>query len=167
MPLRVLFLLCSLGLLSACASGFETHYKPASPLDTPMASYETCYDTKVERISPYDRADKVIEDMKSKGYVLIGQAKWESIGEESNQTALDQGRKVGACIVLWSRLEAGVEHSTRTVSNYTPARKEKVVIDGKEHTIEIPAKTTYHQEPYDYKRYEFRGYFFAKMKKHQ
>ncbi len=164
MHFKNLFLFFGLMLLTSCASGFETNYLPTSYLDVPVSSYELCLDTKVERISPFERSVQLFEEMEERGYILIGQAKWESAGEESNQTAYEQGIKVGACLVYWSRVEAGVEHSLRSVGTYVPGHRRTVIVDGDAITVDVPGKTVYHQEPYDYPRYEYRGYFFAKAK---
>ncbi len=165
MRLHTFVLLSSFILLSGCASGFEQNYHPVLPSGN-IAPLKPCAIPKVEKMRPHADADEVKAKMRTRGYVLIGEAQWESISDESNETALEQGQKVGACLVLWRRLDAGIMHTTRTVSDYHPAYTKTIKVRGKHgtetKTIEVPAQTTYHDEPVDYQRYDYMGLFFAK-----
>ncbi len=167
MRISCLVLLTSLTFLWGCASGFEQNYHPVqNPIATSIP-LKRCATPKVEKLGPHANIKGIKESMLADGYVLIGEARWESINEESNETAMEQGQKVGACLVLWRRADAGILHTTRTVTDYTPAHTTTVKVKNKHghstKTIDVPAKTTYHEEPVDYQRYEYMGLFFAKL----
>ncbi len=159
---KVALLSCCM-LLAACSSGFENNYQPV--LERPMAQapLQVCTKTQVEKLSPYTNIDEARKSMEAKGYVLIGKAQWEGTSEESSSTALEQGEKVGACLVLWRKIDAGVTHTTRTMSHYTPPRQKTVEVEGETKIITIPGHTDYYEEPVTYQRYDYLGLFFGKL----
>ncbi len=163
---KIALLSCCM-LLAACGTGFENNYQPVLERPVTQAPLQVCAKTQVEKLSPYADIHQVQKDMEAKGYVLIGKAQWESTSNESSDTALEQGEKVGACLVLWRKIDAGVTHTTRTVSHYTPPRQKTIVVEGSQgketRVITIPGHTDYYQEPVIYQRYDYLGLFFAKL----
>ncbi len=165
---NILLGIMTAALLGGCASGFETHYTPVSG-STMMTStnVQTCPTPKVEKFPAHMSADVIEKQAYERGYVLIGKAHWKSTVDESDDNALLQGQKVGACFVAWRRADAGVIHTTRTVSEYTPPQQKKVTTytrDGRKEVkvVEVPGETRYREVPVSYQQYDFIGLFFGK-----
>ncbi len=165
MKINAFFLTCCLICLSGCASGFEQNYQPEERY-APGVNIQTCMTPRVEKMSPYEHFDDVNARMQAKGYILMGRSEWESTFDENKDTAFEQGQKVGACVVLWRRVDAGTVHSTRTVSHFIPATTTTVTVAGKygpeTRTVEVPGRTESREEPVTYQRYDFLGLFFGK-----
>ncbi len=166
--MRILFccVLC-VSVLTGCGSGFESHYKPVSFYDYGSPEFgPACPNPRVEALPLHVDFETIQKTQRAKGYVLIGQAKWKSTQHESDDSALEQAQHVGACLVLWSKADAGTVQSTQRVTEYIPARTMKVINntkDGKEEKhIEIPAERIYKDVPVTYQQYEYIGLFFAK-----
>jgi len=91
-------------LLSACASGYSQFYTPAQGA-TPETiaagrAAPPTGDPIVERTAPPSDAAKLLEAYAKRGYVLIGSSTFNSGRAESDSSAIEQGRKVGADLVL-------------------------------------------------------------------
>ncbi len=162
---HILFL--SLAFLTGCASGFEENYQPVHANEMGSAAIQPCLSTKVEKMPLHESIDEAKARMAEQGYILIGEAQWESTMDESAQSARDQGKKVGACVVLWRRVEAGLVHTTQTVTEHIPGYSTTVTVKGshgnERKTIDVAGRTVYHEEPVVYQRYDFLGLFFGKL----
>lgn len=92
-------------LLAGCASGYSQFYKPA-PGATPEAIAATRVAPPtgqpiVERAAPPGSdATALLDAYAKRGYVLIGSSTFNSGTAESEDAAIQQGRKVGADLVL-------------------------------------------------------------------
>ncbi|HEY8878642.1 MAG TPA: PDZ domain-containing protein [Roseateles sp.] len=91
-------------LLTGCASGYQQFYRPA-PGATPeaLAAERAAPPTGsplVERASSKTSADEIIDAYARRGYVLIGSSSFNSGQSESDAAAVEQGRRVGADLVV-------------------------------------------------------------------
>lgn len=126
---RMLFLLGALALLGGCGS-VATRHEQAIDLPEPMpqptenSHYEASFERGPEyinalRAEPAPVRPNVIEgknergdqrELASKGFVRIGNARFESDDEKSVRDALDIGGQVGADQVWFYRNQDGDEH---------------------------------------------------------
>ncbi len=155
--------LCSV-LVGCMEGGFSEHYTPVMmPSEVNVA--RCTGDPRVQRF-PRGSDREIIQMMTEKGYVLIGEASWTGPAYEDDSSALSQGKKVGACLVVWGRAEVGQRLVTRSVDVHVPA--ETVIVRERhrggrtvEKTIEKPShyETQYVQETVT--DYSYKGMFFA------
>ena len=104
MPLRAVSLAIAAGCwLSGCASGFEKFYTPAPNAQATLTSPLMLPAPKTPQL--YLHSNDVQADAKrlrEDGYIYIGSSSFYGPANRSNQSqALEQGKKVGAAIVLF------------------------------------------------------------------
>lgn len=101
--LRLAFAAASSIALVSCASGYSSFYTPA-----PYATPEAIAAVRVapppatpllERSGP-DDPEKIVAAYAKRGYTIIGHSMFNSGTKESEESALKQGRNVGADLVL-------------------------------------------------------------------
>ncbi len=174
MLFRLLSTFCCTLFLTACvSSGFEANYQPVLDYgENSFGGIEKCNIPQVEKLMPESFGEslkQVQERTIAKGYVLVGRAYWKSTSHESNEDALEQGKKVGACLVLWRQEDAGIIHTTETVSDYIPAKTITVKSSGThghdKTVVTEDARYEYHEVPVSKQQYEYVGLFFAKKRK--
>lgn len=99
----LLFFVSSTILLGGCASGYSQFYQPASGLDLERiySSRATAAPAQpvVERGSAGD-PDQVLAAYAKRGYLMIGSSTFTSGRKETDESAIQQGKSVGADIVL-------------------------------------------------------------------
>ncbi len=155
-------------LLTGCAaSGFQEHYKPVAVQSTTNDyAVHTCpppHEPQVQKITFAFNVQEHIARMFQKGYTLIGEAHWEGRDWESLDEALEQGKAVNACFVLWGKKHTGEKLETVAVQNYIPSESKTIIRDdGETEEIYIPShyETDYVPEMVSY--YQYVGLFFAK-----
>ncbi|MBB6598235.1 PDZ domain-containing protein [Luteimonas sp. MC1825] len=101
--IRLAFSIASSLLLVSCASGYSSFYTPATGA-TPdaIASYRAAPPPAMpllERSSPGD-PEAILAAYAKRGYVMIGHSMFNSGTNESESSALKQGKSVGADLVL-------------------------------------------------------------------
>ena len=102
--IRKFFILLAISImLGGCANGYKQFYKPANgvtpesiarmranpPPETPL----------VERIPPIN-GSAAMDAYSKRGYILIGSAEFNSSRSESENSAIEQGKAVGADLVV-------------------------------------------------------------------
>jgi len=90
--------------LSACVSGYSQFYTPA-PGATPeriaaLRAAPSPREPVVERAVPPAEWRPVLDSYAKRGYALIGSSSFNSGNQESDNAAVEQGRSVGADLVL-------------------------------------------------------------------
>ncbi len=153
--------------LVACGpSGFEKNYVPE--LDYTggaQGNLEKCSIPRVVRVPVSENIAGLKERASREGYALIGQSQWKSTYEESNEEALEQGKKVGACLVYWQRVDAGFIQTTRLETEHIPAQTTTIERDGITETVIIePSRTENIEVPVTLKQYDYFALFFLKKR---
>lgn len=101
--MRMLVLSVLILMLSGCASGYKTFYKPM-----PQATSEVVANRRVspppeipivERTAPGD-PNAIVDSYIKRGYLMIGSSSFYSDGKESEESAIRQGQDAGADLVL-------------------------------------------------------------------
>lgn len=90
-------------VLTGCASGYREFYRPTSGFDaqriaTLRAAPAPAQPT-VERARP-GNSDQILDAYAKRGYIMIGNSMFNSGRPESEDSALQQGKEVGADLVL-------------------------------------------------------------------
>lgn len=103
MPYRALLVGALVLLLSGCVSGYKQFYQPTQGL-TPeiVASRRPAPPPPVpavERAQPTD-SQVILDSYGKRGFVMIGHSSFNSGQPESEQSAVEQGKEVGADLVL-------------------------------------------------------------------
>jgi hypothetical protein len=100
---KIVALGATLALLTGCASGFETYYRPAPPATLVMATPSLLPPPPTPAV--YMHSADVQADGKrllEGGYVFIGDSSFYGPANRSNEEqAVEQGKKVGASVVLF------------------------------------------------------------------
>ncbi len=102
---RLAMLLASALFLAGCASGYSQFYRPAPGMSAEgVAAMRAAPPTGqpiIERAAPPGQAgDAVLDAYVKRGYVLIGSSQFNSGMAEPDEAAIEQGRKIGADLVL-------------------------------------------------------------------
>ncbi len=158
---------CFSFFLGACGpSGFEKNYIPELDYGASgQGSLEKCISPRVVRVPASETLNSLKERATRDGYVLIGQAQWKSTYAESEDEALKQGKKVGACFVYWQRVDAGFIKTTRMETEHIPARETTIIQNGIEQTVILePSRTEYTEVPVTLKQYDYLALFFLKKR---
>lgn len=165
--------------LSACASGYSQFYRPAQgatpeavaanrampPPDRPM----------VERSAPPSSPEKLLDAYAKRGYVLVGTSFFNSGSNESEDAAVEQGRKVGADLVLilnprytgssttalpFTTPTTSTSYSSGTATAYGPSGPVSAVASGT--TTTYGTQTTY--IPITVHRMDYGAAYFVKQR---
>ncbi len=91
------------GVLSGCASGYKEFYRPVNGFDVAriaeLRASPPPAQPLVERAQP-GNADEILDAYAKRGYVMIGSSMFNSGRAESEDSAVEQGKSVGADLVL-------------------------------------------------------------------
>ncbi len=93
-------------LLSGCANGFSKYYNGATAEQIRAVPGATPCQTPVVAALPGDDAGEIKRKLFEEGYNVIGYSHFTSGMGENSDHALAQGKKLGACLVLY-----GARHS--------------------------------------------------------
>lgn len=165
--------------LTACASGYKTFYKPAagSTADA-IASRRAAPPGEpiVERSPPPgDQAGLMLDSYAKRGFVLIGSSSFNTGQPESEQNAVQQGRDVGADLVLilnprytgstttampWTTPTTSTTYSSGTATAYGPGGTVSAYGSGTSTTY--GTQTTY--IPITIHRSDYGAVYFIKAK---
>lgn len=171
--------LASAFLLAACASGYKQFYQPAQGIDPQrIASQRLAPPPEtpiVERGAPTSDLRTVLDPYAKRGYVMIGMSSFNSGRAESESSAIDHGRTVGADLVLimspkytgsvttsmpLSTPTSSTSHSTGTATAYGP--RGPITAYGSGTTTTYGTSTTY--VPITVHRSDFGAIFFVKQR---
>ncbi len=162
-------LLCVLVLfLTGCSNGFQKHYTPEQNTMGINSNTQSCAVPEVRPL-PKNVSDSDLEVlMFEKGYVLIGSANWNG-AERSDKYdvahASEQGKKVLACLVLWSRVYSGEEESITPITTYTPSTTTTTTTwDGKTEIVTTPRSESTEYITTSISLADYKGLFYAKLK---
>ena len=100
---RIVFFLALAALVSGCASGYKQFYIPAQGATPEVISTRRVAPPPpipiLER-APFGDTKAILDAYTKRGYVMIGSAVFNSGKSESEDAAVNQGREVGADLVL-------------------------------------------------------------------
>ncbi len=154
--------------LMGCSNGFQKNYTPKQHAMGINNKTQRCAVPEVRQL-PENISDNDLEIMMfEKGYVLIGSAKWN--GPERNDKydtahASEQGKKVLACLVLWSRVYSGEEEFTTPITTRAPSTTTTVTtMSGDLETVIVPGATSTEYVTTSISRADYKGLFYAKLK---
>ncbi len=154
--------------LIGCSNGFQKFYTPEQHNMGINNKTQSCTVPEVRQL-PKNVSDTELEIlMFEKGYVLIGSANWN--GPEYNDSydisqAREQGKKVLACLVLWSRIYSGEEKSSMPVTTFTPSKTTTVTtMSGDFATVTTPGSVSTDYIPISISHADYKGLFYAKLK---
>lgn len=165
--------------LTACANGYKQFYKPAPGVDperiTALRASPPTGNPIVERGSHSTDPRAVIDAYAKRGYVMIGSSSFNSGRTESDASAIDQGRVVGADLILildpkytgsvttsmpLSTPTSSTSYSTGTATAYGPGGP--VTAYGSGTTTTYGTSTTY--VPITVHRSDYGAVYFVKQR---
>ncbi len=158
--------------VSCAPNGFHEYYRGldrASAMLRPgMSVCETPLVDTMPNLNLHDLELKMYES----GYGLLGSAAWAGTARETDADALDQGKEIGACLVLWSADFSHVESGVSAVPVYVPgptvASYRKAYYNGRPYYYRsfytYPGYTYYDSVPYSVRVFNYTGAFFARLR---
>ena len=165
-------------ILSGCASGYQSFYRPAKGATPEAIAKERAAPAPavplVERSAPAE-PDAVLTAYAKRGYVLIGHSMFNSGRRESEAAAVKQGQKVGADLVLIFNPQytgsvtthvplttptTSTSHTTGSATAFGPGGP--VTAYGNATTTTYGSKTTYIPRTVD--RSDYGAVYFVKQK---
>lgn len=173
---RVVFLLALAVMLGGCArNGFTTFYTGQAFKQVQASGVmETCQSPEV-RALPLRSPQDIGNMMYSNGFVPIGTSAWEGPASEGDAEALIQGKKVGACLVLWKADYSHTRQGSMPMSVYTPGGTSTTMHSGTVYSggasgMYSGTSTTYNQGtvstqyiPYSVNRYDYLAVYFVRI----
>ncbi|WP_235595623.1 hypothetical protein [Pseudomonas syringae] len=90
-------------VMTGCASGYKEFYTPSSgatPEEISANRASTPPATPLVERSAFGDADQIVDRYAKRGYVIIGESHFNSGERVSEEDALEQGKAVGADLVL-------------------------------------------------------------------
>ncbi len=163
--------------LTSCApSGFEKNYRGASltPSQDAAVQYTAVQNSAIQNIGMQSCTEPIVETLppamtlaqaqhSKPDYILLGQAQWTSNTLEDASHALAQGRKVGACLVLWRRLYKGTVHSVVREARISPWQSRFAGSGGiNGNPPLLPDSFDYIEKPISNAYYSYLALFFVK-----
>ncbi len=153
-----------LSVLTACApavNDFSKNYQAAKTVQN-ESSVQKCPVPKLVLAPPNAVLTQEQEKIMEQGYVLMGQSEWTSKKDESGEKAIEQGKKVGACLVLWNKKFVGTIHTKKRINKASPFRS-GFFGDGSP-VLSVPDPFNYEDVPVSYNYIRHTVLFFAKQK---
>ncbi len=153
----LIFLLSTTLLLMACTkNNIQTNYQSTQELTNKI---QKCTTPKIVHISATENLEQAQKELQ--GYVFIGKAMWTDKGTESNNHALEQGKNVGACLVLWQKKHVGTIHTKKRISRPYSTKARLFTIDTLLSDSSAPF-FNYEEVPVTYQYLRHTVLFFAK-----
>ncbi len=152
----ILFTLLVPFLMACQKNNFPLNYYPAQGLDS--TTIQSCHEPKIEYVDVNGTLDELQTSLQ--GYVFIGKAQWTDKKAIHADHAVEQGKKVGACLILWQKKYVGTIHTKKRVPKISPFQSGFFSSDGS--MFNFPDTFNYEEVPVSYRYIRNTVLFFAK-----
>jgi len=173
--LYILVSVSALMMLSGCAGNSFTKYYTGKTLDQVQAlGVITCQEPEI-RGMPSENPEAVVNQMFYEGFAIIGTSAWEGPGNQGNNEAVAQAKKVGACLVFWKANYSHTDQGVMPIMTYTPGGTSTTIHSGTVYsggstgmysgtsTTYNPGTTSTEYVPYSVNRYNYQAVYFARV----
>lgn len=164
--------------ISGCVSGYKEFYSPAQGVTSEEINARRLsvppIEPLIEHIRPM-RGEQIVDDYYQRGYMLIGYSEFNSGHDESDASAVEQGKTVGAdLVVILSPSYTGTVTTTipivkpTTTTSYTQSMATVYGNNGPVTAYGLGKTTTYGTKtdylPFSIDRADYGALYFIKFK---
>ena len=160
---------------SGCAGNAFTKFYTGNTLNQAQAlSVITCQSPEVGTL-PSGSPEIISNRMYTEGFGPIGTSAWEGPGNQGNDEAIEQGKNVGACIVLWKADYSHTRQESIPITTYTPGGTSTSIHSGNVYSggstgMYSGTSTTYHPGtastqyvPYSVNHYNYLAVYWVRI----
>jgi len=170
----ILILLCF--MFTGCATnGFQQFYKGRDAAQIMASSdMETCSTPSIYAL-PAENLITITNTMFTEGFYLVGESEWNGPASEGDREAIEHGKNIGACVVLWKADYSDTTQSSMNTTMYVPGGTTTTTHSGSIYsggtrssyigtsTTQNPGTITTQSIPYSIRRYNYRALYFARL----
>ncbi len=156
--LYFILIFMSVLLLACTPNNFQKNYQVVQSISN-NSSIQTCNVPRIVVVPVDVNIEQTQNELQ--GYELIGKSTWTDKIAQSNNHAMEQGKRVGACLVLWQKKYVGTIHTKERIPTLNPTQPQLFTLDYLLAGSPAPLDN-YEEVPVSYKYFRHTALFFAK-----